>query len=111
MLGTVVAKRIWIYLGVWSLVTFAIDHWCHGELGAKMRVSVLLLLRHEMNPKETIIQAIEQLPTSRLPDLLLFIQKLQEETAMEPWAGALMSESSLQKDWLLPEEDEAWQDL
>jgi hypothetical protein len=46
-------------------------------------------------------------PTSRLPDLLLFIQKLQEETAMEPWAGALMSES----DWLLPEEDEVWQDL
>jgi hypothetical protein len=76
-----------------------------------MRVSVLLLLRHEMNPKEAIIQAIEQLPASRLPDLLLFIQKLQEETAMEPWAGALMSESSLQKDWLLPEEDEAWQDL
>jgi hypothetical protein len=30
---------------------------------------------------------------------------------MEPWAGALMSESSLQKDWLLPEEDEVWQDL
>jgi hypothetical protein len=30
---------------------------------------------------------------------------------MEPWAGVLMSESSLQKDWLLPEEDEVWQDL
>jgi hypothetical protein len=74
-------------------------------------MSILLLLRHEMNPKEAIIQAIEQLPASRLPDLLLFIQKLQEKPAMEPWAGALMSESSLQKAWLLPEEDEVWQDL
>jgi hypothetical protein len=64
-----------------------------------------------MNPKEAIIQAIDQLPNSRLPDLLVFIQKLQEKTAMELWAGALMSESSLHKDWLLTEEDEVWQDL
>jgi hypothetical protein len=64
-----------------------------------------------MNPKEAIIQAIDQLPTSQLPDLLIFIQKLQEKTPAEPWAGALMSESSLQKDWLLPQEDEAWQNL
>jgi hypothetical protein len=41
----------------------------------------------------------------------VFIQKLQEKTAMELWAGALMSESSLHKDWLLTEEDEVWQDL
>jgi hypothetical protein len=61
-----------------------------------------------MNPKEAIVQAIDQLPSSQLPDhLLVFIQKLQEKTAMESWAGGLMSESSLQKDWLLPKEDEA----
>jgi hypothetical protein len=64
-----------------------------------------------MNSKEAIVRAIDRLPTSRLPELLLFIQKLQEEAAIEPWAGALMSESSLEKDWLLPEEDEAWQHL
>jgi hypothetical protein len=64
-----------------------------------------------MNPKEAIIQAIDQLPNSRLPDLLVFIQKLQEKTITGQWAGALMSESSLRKDWLLPEEDEAWQNL
>jgi hypothetical protein len=64
-----------------------------------------------MNPKEAIIQAIDQLPNSRLPDLLVFIQKLQEKPITEPWAGALMSESSLQKDWLSPEEDEIWQNL
>jgi hypothetical protein len=93
------------------LVTFAIDHLCQENLDARMRISVLLLLRHKMNLEEAIIQVIDQLPNSRLPDLLLFIQKLQEETAMEPWAGALMSESSLQKGWLSPEEDEIWQNL
>jgi hypothetical protein len=76
-----------------------------------MQEYTLLLLRHAMNPKEAIIQAIDQLPNSRLPDLLVFIQKLQEKPTTEQWAGALMSESSLRKDWLLPEEDEAWQDL
>jgi hypothetical protein len=50
-----------------------------------------------MNPKEAIIQAIDQLPNSRLPDLLVFIQKLQEKPITEQWAGALMSESSLRK--------------
>ena len=64
-----------------------------------------------MTQKEAIIQAIDLLPTSRLPDLLEFINRLQETPTPEPWAGALMSETTLQKDWLLPEEDEAWQNL
>ena len=64
-----------------------------------------------MTQKEAIIQAIDLLPTSRLPDLLEFIHRLQSTPTPEQWSGALMSESSLQKDWLLPEEDEAWQNL
>jgi hypothetical protein len=64
-----------------------------------------------MTQKEAIIQAIDLLPASRLPDLLEFIHRLQQTPAPEQWDGALMSESSLQKDWLLPEEDEAWQNL
>jgi hypothetical protein len=35
-----------------------------------------------MNPRKAIIQAIDQLPSSHLPDLLVFIQKLQEKAAM-----------------------------
>jgi hypothetical protein len=106
-----VSQMSWIWLVVWRLAMVMTRFRVRGNQNAKIQLSVLLLLRHEMNSKEAIIQAIDRLPTSRLPDLLLFIQELQEETAMEPWAGALMSESSLQKDWLLPEEDEAWQDL
>ena len=64
-----------------------------------------------MNTKEAIMQAIDRLPASRLPDLLVIIQNLQEQPIAEQWSGALMSESSLGKDWLLPEEDEAWQNL
>jgi hypothetical protein len=64
-----------------------------------------------MNTKEAIMQAIDRLPASRLPDLLVIIQNLQAQPIAEQWSGALMSESSLGKDWLLPAEDEAWQDL
>jgi hypothetical protein len=38
---------------LWGLVIFVIDHWCLGNLDARMRVSVLLLLRHKMNPKDS----------------------------------------------------------
>lgn len=64
-----------------------------------------------MTQKEAIIQAIDLVPISRLPDLLEFINRLQEIPTPERWAGALMNESSLQKDWLLPEEEAAWKDL
>jgi hypothetical protein len=64
-----------------------------------------------MTPKEAILTAIERLPVSKLPDLLGFIHRLQDVPGEEKLCGALMSESSLAKDWLSPEEDEAWQDL
>jgi hypothetical protein len=80
-----------------------------------------------MSPKEAIIQSIRRwrryanvrvasallnrLSAARLPELLVFIQNLRETTVAEQWSGALMSESSLGKDWLLPEEDKAWRDL
>jgi len=38
----------------------------------------------------------------RLKDTKVFLENLE---------NSLMSESSLKKDWLTPEEDEAWEDL
>jgi hypothetical protein len=64
-----------------------------------------------MTQKEAILQAIDKLPSSQLPYLLEFINRLQQIPVSEPLVGAWMSESSLEKDWLLPVEDEAWQDL
>jgi hypothetical protein len=65
-----------------------------------------------MQIKQKLIEAIEQSPDeilSEVLDFLLFIKnkKLQREKL----EITLMSESVLAKDWLNPEEDEAWKDL
>ena len=61
-----------------------------------------------MNTKELIIQRIEKLPEEYLDEVLDFISLLEEKGDIEL---AILSESSLKKDWLKPEEDEAWKDL
>jgi hypothetical protein len=43
--------------------------------------------------------------------VLDFVLFLKAKIAREKLDMAMMSESSLAKDWLKPEEDEAWQDL
>jgi len=43
-------------------------------------------------------------------ELLQFAGILSKDEA-EDWMKALVCESSLKKDWLRPEEDEAWQNL
>ena len=43
--------------------------------------------------------------------MLDFIQFLQNKRQQEKLEITLLSESSLQKDWLKPEEEAAWQDL
>jgi len=40
-----------------------------------------------------------------------FVRFLQARIVRESMTTAVASESSLKKDWLGPEEDEAWQDL
>lgn len=65
-----------------------------------------------MNSKEQIIQQIEYIPEPLLNEVLNFIQFLKyKHLSQEKLETALLSESSLRKDWLTPEEDEAWQDL
>ncbi len=64
-----------------------------------------------MTIKELILQAIEQAPEPLLQKVLDFIQFLQTKHQQEKSETALLSESSLQKDWLKPEEEAAWQNL
>jgi len=62
--------------------------------------------------KEKIIQELEKLPESLLQEILDFVQFLQAKSQKDKILEiTMMSESSLQKDWLRPEEDAAWQDL
>ena len=64
-----------------------------------------------MSNKEIILQEIEKVPEELLIEIIDFIRFLQHKAARGNFDTALVSESSLKKDWLLPEEDEAWQDL
>lgn len=65
-----------------------------------------------MNAKEQIIREIAQIPEPLLEKILDFIQFLKhKQLSQEKLETALLSESSLKKDWLTLEEDETWQHL
>jgi hypothetical protein len=64
-----------------------------------------------MNTKEAIAREIEQVPEPLLDQVLEFLLSLKSQYQQEKLEITMMSESSLAKDWLSPEEDEAWQDL
>ena len=64
-----------------------------------------------MELKELIINEIERVPKEYLADILDFIRFLEIKALEEGIETAIASESSLKKDWLKVEEDEAWQDL
>ncbi len=64
-----------------------------------------------MKIKEQILKEMEKIPEEYLIEILDFIKFLETKTKNEKIKTAILSESSLKKDWLKPEEDEAWQNL
>ncbi|MDI6783527.1 MAG: DUF2281 domain-containing protein [bacterium] len=64
-----------------------------------------------MTTKDWLIKEIEQAPEPFLIELLDFIRFLKSNTIRKGTETAIASESALKKDWLSPEEDEAWQNL
>ena len=64
-----------------------------------------------MTVKKSLLQEIEQIPESLLPEVLEFLQYLKYKHRNKNVETAFLSESALAKDWLTPEEDEAWQNL
>jgi hypothetical protein len=64
-----------------------------------------------MSKKDILISEIDQVPDSYLDEVLDFVHFLKTKILRERINTAIASESSLRKDWLLPEEDEAWQGL
>jgi hypothetical protein len=64
-----------------------------------------------MSEKETVVHEVEELPVYLLEEVLDFIRFLKTRVAQERLETALLSETALRKDWLRPEEDEAWRDL
>jgi len=61
--------------------------------------------------KEIVMREIDGLPAPLLEEVLDFVRFLKSKVAQEAFETALLSETSLRKDWLSPEEDEAWRDL
>ena len=64
-----------------------------------------------MKMKESVLKEIEKIPEQYLAEILDFIRFLEAKALEEGTGTAIASETSLKKDWLRPEEDEAWQDL
>ncbi|MFH0975685.1 MAG: DUF2281 domain-containing protein [Spirochaetota bacterium] len=63
-----------------------------------------------MNSKNIIIKEIENLPEPMLAEVLDFVRFL-EQKKLDKLDTYILSESSLEKDWLSPVEDEAWKNL
>ncbi len=64
-----------------------------------------------MKMKESILKEVERVPEQYLDEMLDFMRFLETKALKEGIGTAIASETSLKKDWLRPEEDEAWQDL
>ena len=64
-----------------------------------------------MSKKELLISELEQVPEPFLDEVLDFVHFLKTKIIKEKLDTAIASESSLKKDWLKPEEDEAWKGL
>jgi len=64
-----------------------------------------------MTKRQTVQQAVEDVPDAYLDEVLDFVGFLKRRIARDAYSTAVVSESALTKDWLRPEEDEAWKDL
>ena len=61
-----------------------------------------------MNNKERLFSELQNLPQNEIQEVYDFVMRLKQK---EKDSTLFISESSLKKDWLSPEEDEAWKDL
>jgi len=64
-----------------------------------------------MSKKELLLKEIEEISEPILDEVIDFVQFLKAKTMQEDLSITIASESALRKDWLRPEEDEAWQGL
>jgi hypothetical protein len=61
--------------------------------------------------RQTVLQEMQDLPNTLLHEVLDFIRFLKGKAVRERAESALLAEPALRRDWLRPEEDEAWRDL
>lgn len=61
--------------------------------------------------KEEVLRKLNEVPDFLMEEISDFIEFLKTRAVRERFEATLLSESSLAKDWLKPEEDKAWKDL
>lgn len=64
-----------------------------------------------MPNRAAVLHEIENVPEPLLGEVLDFIKFVKAKAIREGLYTAIASESTLKKDWLCAEEDEAWGDL
>ncbi len=64
-----------------------------------------------MTRKDILFNEIEDISEELLEETLDYVRYLKYKQKNEILKTALISESSIEKDWLQPEEDEAWKNL
>jgi hypothetical protein len=64
-----------------------------------------------MSNKDILIQEIEEIPDEKLQEIIDFVRFIKSRQQEEEIGVTLVSEPSLAKDWMKPEEDAAWSDL
>jgi hypothetical protein len=61
-----------------------------------------------MSKKELVASELDRIPDSMLDEVLDFVRYLNSKSASMRPETALLSEAALARDWLAPEEDQAW---
>ena len=88
------------------------DHVILVKAGVPANLSVPYDMRGDiMNIKELLLKEMEGFSEPLLEQVLDFVRFLKTKASKEKLSTAIISESALKKDWLIPEEDRAWQDL
>ncbi len=64
-----------------------------------------------MTKKELLINEIDHIPENLIDEIIDFVQFLKVKKMKVNLETTILSESSLSKDWLSKEEEEAWQNL
>lgn len=64
-----------------------------------------------MTAKDLLLGELQDLPEPLLAEVIDFVRFLKSRRIGERMETAVLSESSLAKDWLQLEEEDAWRDL
>lgn len=64
-----------------------------------------------MNIREEAMKEIREAPEDAVAEALDFLRFITARARADRFATAIASESVLRKDWMTPEEEDAWHDL